>query len=224
MLSLIIDTDTGSDDAVALLMAARRGGVSIKAVTCVAGNVSVDQATRNARATLELAGCDEVPVYRGLHAPLIRAPETAQHVHGEDGMSGFPLPEPRMLVQTEGAIEALVRLSRAQPGRHTLVTLGPLSNIATAILVEPRFLLSFNQVVAMAGAFDAVGNVHRVGEFNAWADPEAIKIVVEAEGSVTFVGWDLSRPLCRDHPRTAAQAARCGQVRRVCRRYQRLCR
>lgn len=192
-ISLVIDTDTGSDDAVALMMAARLPHVSIRAVTTVAGNVPVDQGTRNALVTLELAGATDVPVHRGIAKPLLRTLDTAQHVHGADGMSGVEFPEPAMAIQSDHAVIALCDIARNEPGMHTLVTLGPLTNLATAIAIDPDLLTKFAGVFIMGGAFDGVGNVHRVGEFNLWADPEAAKIVVDASGNVTFVGWDISR-------------------------------
>lgn len=191
--SLVIDTDTGSDDAVALLMAARTPGIRIRAVTTVAGNVPVGQATRNALVTLALAGAGDVPVHVGLAGPLLRPLQTAQFVHGEDGMGGVPLPEPARAADDGHAVDALRRIAHEEPGEHVLVTLGPLSNIATALLVDPELLTRFREVVLMAGAFDGVGNVHPVGEYNVWADPEAAQLVLDAPGSKTFVGWDVSR-------------------------------
>lgn len=191
--SLVIDTDTGSDDAVALLMAARLPIATIRAVTTVAGNVGVVQATRNAQATLELAGSGDVPVHVGAIHPLLRTASTAQHVHGEDGMSGVDLAEPTRSPQSTHAVDALREIAAAEAGEHTLVTLGPLTNIAAALVCQPDLLTGFDGVIAMGGAFDGVGNVHRVGEFNVWADPEAAKIVINAKGTVTFVGWDMSR-------------------------------
>ena len=191
--SLVIDTDTASDDAVALLIACRTPGVAIRAVTTVAGNVPLPQATRNALVTLQLAGARDVPVYEGLAAPLLRPLETAQHVHGHDGMGGAPLPEHTGRVEPEHAVDALRRIARDEPGQHVLVTLGPLSTIATAVLLQPDLLTCFQHTYLMAGAFDGVGNVHPAGEFNVWADPEAAAIVVAATGARTFVGWDVSR-------------------------------
>ncbi|MEO6125000.1 MAG: nucleoside hydrolase [Ilumatobacteraceae bacterium] len=191
-LSLVIDTDTASDDAVALLMAARSPHATIRAVTTVAGNVPLAMATRNALVTLELAGARDVPVYEGLAHPLLRSLGTAQDVHGNDGMSGVEFADPTMTVDGEHAVDALRRIARDEPGRHTLVTLGPLSTIATALLADPLLMTRFRRVYLMAGAFDGVGNVHAVGEFNVWADPEAASIVLAAEGDKTFVGWDMS--------------------------------
>jgi purine nucleosidase len=189
----VIDTDTASDDAVALLLAARSPHATIRAITTVAGNVPLAQATRNALVTLELCGAEHVPVYEGRSAPLLRSLDTAQHVHGHDGMSGVPFADPRTAPRPEPAVDVLRQIARDEPGEHTLVTLGPLSTIATALLVEPDLLTRFRAVYLMAGAFDGVGNVHPVGEFNVWADPEAARIVVDAPGDKTFVGWDISR-------------------------------
>lgn len=108
-------------------------------------------------------------------------------------MSGAPLDEPRTPPHTEHAVEALLRIARDEPNRHELVTLGPLTNVATALLVDPDLLTRFTQVTMMIGAADGRGNVAATGEFNAWADPEAAKIVFEAAGPKRMVGWDASR-------------------------------
>jgi len=191
-LSLVIDTDTASDDAVALLMAARSPHATIRAVTTVAGNVPLPMATRNALVTLELVGATAVPVYEGLAGPLMRTLSTAQNVHGDDGMSGVSFPAPTMSIEREHAVDALRLIAASEPGQHTLVTLGPLSTVAAALLVDPELLTRFRHVYLMAGAFDGIGNVHSVGEFNVWADPEAATIVFNAAGDKTFVGWDMS--------------------------------
>lgn len=191
--SLVIDTDTASDDAVALLLALRAPGVEVRAITLVAGNVPLEAATRNARVTVELSGAAAVPIYRGCGRPLLRELETAQHVHGDDGMSGVALPEPELPVETTHAVEALLAIAREEPGMHDLVTLGPLTNIALAIAVDPAFLTRFRHTYMMVGAADSKGNMSPTAEYNAWADPEAAKLVIEAEGPKTMVGWDVSR-------------------------------
>lgn len=191
--SLVIDTDTASDDSVALLLALRAPGVDVRAITLVAGNVPLEAATRNARVTVELSGAPAVPIYRGSARPLLRELETAQHVHGDDGMSGVALPEPEVPVETTHAVEALLTIAREEPGVHDLVTLGPLTNIALAIALDPAFLTRFRHTYMMVGAADSRGNVSPTAEYNAWADPEAAKLVVEAEGAKTMVGWDVSR-------------------------------
>lgn len=200
MRSLVIDTDTASDDAVALVIALRTPGVRVRAVTTVAGNVPVDQGTRNALITLDLAGGHDVPVYVGLGSPLLRPLETAQFVHGQDGMGGATLPEPTRGADAGHAVDVLRQIAADEPGEHVLVTLGPLSNIAAALLIDPDLLTKFEHTYLMLGAFDGVGNVHAVGEYNAWADPEAAAIVMAAPGHKTCIGWDVSRRYAVVHP------------------------
>lgn len=190
---LVIDTDTASDDAVALLLAAGEPGVSIEAVTVVAGNVPLDLAVRNALATLDVVGEGGVPVHAGHDAPLERDLVTAQLVHGESGMGAWPVPEPSRGPAAEHAVDALLRMARERPGELTLVALGPLTNLAAALRRDPSFARGFEHVWIMAGAADHVGNVTAVAEYNAWADPEAAQVVFEAGMPVTMVGWDVSR-------------------------------
>jgi purine nucleosidase len=212
-LSLVIDTDTASDDAVALLLAATEASVRIAAVTVVAGNVPLDLAVRNALITLERAG-SEAPVHVGLSKPLIRSLETAQNVHGDDGMGGVGLPAPQRHAATEHAVDALRRLAREEPGVHTLVTLGPVSNIAAALLLDPLLLTRFRHTYLMLGSPDGVGNVTALGEFNAWADPEAADLVLTAPGAKTMVGWNISRTYAVVRPdlqRTIAAAGPLGE-------------
>jgi purine nucleosidase len=193
---LVIDTDTGSDDAVALILAAASGLGRIVAVTTVAGNVPVDQATRNALYTLELAGAGGVPVFPGCDRPLIRPVQTAQHVHGNDGMGDTDLPPPAGAPRPEHAVDALARLARTHPaGTLTLVTLAPLTNVAAALARDRALLTRFRHVYCMAGAADGAGNIAPTAEYNVWADPEAAAIVLAAARPerVTFVGWDVSR-------------------------------
>lgn len=191
--SLVIDTDTASDDAVALMLAAADPHTEIRAVTVVAGNVPLERGVRNAKITLELMGRADVPLWAGCAKPLTRELGTAQHVHGEDGMGGVPLPDPTMPTQPGHAVTALLELAQAEPGRHTLVTLGPLTNVAAAITIDPDFLTRFAGTVMMIGTADGWGNVTPIGEYNAWADPEAAAIVFGAVGEKTMVGWDVSR-------------------------------
>ena len=199
MPSLVIDTDTASDDAVAILMAVRHPGASVRALTTVAGNVPVDQATRNALVTLETLaahGSPEaaaIPVYVGADRPLMRTLELATHVHGLDGLGNWPAAEPTLQPKPEHAVEALLKIAREESGEHALVTIGPLTNIAACLVIDPLFLTRFSSVYLMAGAFDGVGNIHPVGEFNVWVDPEAATMVFNAAGDKTAIGWDVSR-------------------------------
>ncbi len=190
--SLVVDTDTASDDAVALVLACREPAVDLRAVTVVAGNVPLDQAVRNAIVTLDLCGATDVPVHAGAAAPLRRPLETAQSVHGADGMGGAALPAPSRGPEGD-AIDALVGMAAGEPGRHTLVTLGPLTNIALALQVEPDLLTRFEHTYLMAGAPDGVGNANALGEYNVFADPEAATIVLDAPGPKTMIGWNISR-------------------------------
>ena len=191
--SFIIDTDTASDDAVAIILAAKEPSVDIAAVTIVAGNVPIDLAIRNAIVTLDVAGAADVPVYVGHDTPMTRTLETAQNVHGADGMSEAPLPEPSRAPDAEHAVDALLRLANEEPGKHTLVTIGPMTNIAHALGRDELLLTKFRHTFMMAGSPDGVGNVNTAGEFNVWADPEAATVVLAADGAKTMVGWNVSR-------------------------------
>ena len=191
--SIVIDTDTASDDAIALVLAVREPSVEVRAVTVVAGNVPLDLAVRNALVTLDLAGGAMIPVHAGRAEPLARSLDTAQFVHGQDGMGGASLPEPSRGSTSDDAVGELLRIAENEPGRHDLVTLGPLTNIAAALQQDPGFLTKFGHTYLMAGSPDGVGNVDALGEYNVWADPEAATIVFAAPGAKTMIGWNISR-------------------------------
>lgn len=192
MLDLIIDTDTGSDDAVALVMALRHPSARVLAITTVAGNVPLDLATQNALYTVEVCGAS-TPVYAGRHAPLLRPLFTGQHVHGADGMGDIGLPLAGRAAAAGHAVDVIIDICGQRPGQVTLVTLGPLTNIALALLREPALARLVRQCVVMGGASDSYGNVSPVAEFNIWADPEAARIVFDSGMPLTMVGWDVSR-------------------------------
>lgn len=191
--SVVIDTDTGSDDAVALILAVRHPATTIRAITIAPGNVPIETGTRNALASLDVAGAPSIPVHVGRSRPLLHALETAQHVHGVDGMGGVPLPDTTRGVEEEGAVRALLRIAHDEPGAHELITLGPLTNIAAALLQDPYLLTRFRKTTMMLGAADCRGNVTPTAEFNAWADADAAHIVLSAPGAKTILGWDVSR-------------------------------
>lgn len=192
-LRLLIDTDTASDDAVALLLAARAANADIEAVTVVAGNVPLPQAVANALITLQVAGAPHVPVHPGCDRPLLRELGTAEQVHGADGMGDAGLPAAARQPEAEHAVDAILRLTREHPGELTLVTLGPLTNIATALARDPGLAERLAAVYVMGGAFDGVGNVTASAEFNVWVDPEAAEVVLRSGAPITMVGWDVSR-------------------------------
>jgi purine nucleosidase len=195
VLKLLVDTDTASDDAVALLLAVLDDRAELAAVTTVAGNVPLPLATRNALLTLERAGAHDVPVHSGCDRPIVRPLSTAQEVHGTDGMGDLGLPDPLGHARPEHAVDVLLDTARARPGELTLVTLGPLTNIAAALLRDRGLLHRFAHVYCMIGAPDAVGNISATAEFNAWVDPEAAEVVAAAAEPdlVTWIGWDVSR-------------------------------
>ncbi|OKH99327.1 hypothetical protein A6A06_24980 [Streptomyces sp. CB02923] len=210
-LPLIVDTDTGSDDAVALLLAAASGLGDIRAVTTVAGNVPVETGTRNALISLETAGRTDIPVHPGCARPMTRTLSSAQHVHGEDGMGDIGLPDPAAACQSSHAVEALLSCPREHPGELMLVTLAPLTNIAAALLRDPELFTRYRHVYCMAGAADLRGNISPTAEFNVWADPEAARIVTQAATpeNVTWIGWDVSR---KDAVMTEADQRRLEQL------------
>lgn len=189
---LLIDTDTAADDAVAILMALRAPGTDVVALTTVAGNVSLDQATRNALLTLEVADRAEIPVHMGAAAPLAHELEFASNVHGDDGLSGSSRPA-RGAPHRDPALDATLAHLRAAGPDLTWVALGPLTNLAHAIETDADACRRVRRVVVMGGVGDGVGNVTPAAEFNFWADPQAAHVVLTAGLPVRLVGWDISR-------------------------------
>jgi len=205
----IIDTDTASDDAVALVMALRYPGVKVEAITVVGGNVPVDQGVQNALYTAELCQ-KQVPVYRGMATPIVRPLDTAQHVHGGDGMGDIGLPLSGRVPTPGHGVTALIETIHRFAGEITLVTLGPLSNIAVALLQDPSIAAKVENCVVMGGIGQGYGNVTPVAEFNIWVDPEAAKIVFESGMPLTIVGWDVSRTYAVFDPDEANRLRRVG--------------
>jgi purine nucleosidase len=189
--TFIIDTDTASDDAVALIMALRSSDVDVAAVTTVAGNCPVEQATSNALYTLELCGA-EVPVHPGAPGPLLVPARFATWFHGDDGLGDRGYPPPTGAADSEPAVQALIRTIRANPG-CVLVTLGPLTNVAMALTQAPDIAELVGRCVVMGGAANAVGNVTPAAEFNLWFDPHAAAIAFASGLPIEMVGWELCR-------------------------------
>lgn len=188
---LIIDTDTASDDAVAIIMAAQWPDIQIDALTIVSGNVSMQQGSINARYTLQVCNAD-VPVYNGCDRPLLRTAEYADWYHGPDGMGDMNYPAPLREAEDNHAVNELIRRFGEEPGEITLVTLGPLTNIAAALRVEPELAKWVKECYIMGGASCTVGNVTPAAEYNMWVDPEAAQIVFRSGMPITMVGWELS--------------------------------
>jgi purine nucleosidase len=189
--TFLIDTDTASDDAVALIMALRAPDVRVAAITVVAGNVDVHQATRNALYTVELCGA-KVPVYSGAAKPLLRPYENATWFHGRDGLGDHHYPKPRQTAEALHAVDAIIETIEENPGL-VLVTLGPLTNVALAISKNPAIAAKVSRCVVMGGAPCCEGNVTPAAEYNIWVDPEAARIVVRSGLPVELIGWQLSR-------------------------------
>jgi pyrimidine-specific ribonucleoside hydrolase len=196
---VIVDVDTGVDDACALLLAALHPGLELRAVTCVGGNASVDEVVGNTLKVLDIAGRRDVPVARGADRPLLAPVSHARHVHGEDGMAdlGWPAserqPDPRHAVELQR--DLLARAAAGGPGdRVTLVTLAPLTNIALLLRTYPECAAGLREIVVMGGAAD-VGNATASAEFNVWHDPEAAAMVLESaaelEVPVLMYGLDV---------------------------------
>jgi purine nucleosidase len=194
---VIIDTDMGIDDAVALLMILGHPTAQIEAITSVVGNISLAQATHNVGVVLNAAGAAPIPLYRGCAKPLMQTePLHAMDFHGSDGLGGASNAYPGRNIEAEHATLALIRLARENSGQLTLLTLGPLTNIALALRLAPDFLGHFERIVMMAGSVDGRGNTTPAAEFNIAVDPEAAKIVFAACQKlierVWLVSWEVS--------------------------------
>ena len=189
--ALLIDTDTASDDAVALIMALRCAEVRVVAITTVAGNVGVQQATRNALYTVELCGAN-VPVYAGAEKPLLRAHQSATWFHGRDGLGDHNYPPPHQSPGKLHAVDAIIEAIEANPG-VVLVTLAPLTNLALALAKKPSIAAKVGRCVVMGGAPCCEGNVTPAAEYNIWVDPEAARTVLLSGLPVELIGWQLSR-------------------------------
>jgi inosine-uridine nucleoside N-ribohydrolase len=192
---VILDVDTGVDDALALALAVRWSRLELVAVSTVAGNVDVDLATRNTLTVLDWFAATEVPVHRGASRPLARPLITATHFHGADGLGDANLPPSRREIGPDRGPAAMIRLARARPGELTLVCVGPLTNLAIALNVEPTLPELVAGVVIMGGAYRVPGNITPAAEFNVYVDPEAAAQVFEAAprfGHLTAIGLDVS--------------------------------
>ena len=190
---IILDCDPGQDDAIALLLAlASPEEIELVAITTVAGNVPLAKTTANAQRILALAGRNDVRVHAGCPRPILRALETAEYVHGETGLNGATLPEPGAPVAPSHAVDVIVDEIMARPhGTVTLCPIGPLTNVALAIVKEPAIVPRLKGIVLMGGAME-LGNVTASAEFNIYVDPQAARVVFECGAPIVMLGLDVT--------------------------------
>jgi purine nucleosidase len=191
MIRLVIDTDPGVDDAHAILMALSHPDVHVEAITAVAGNVGVKLTTANACHILDAAGAD-APVFAGAANALIARYPVADYVHGHDGLGDANLPPSPRQIEPEHAANALVRLANQTPGELTLVAIGPLTNVALALCLDPALPSKYKRLVVMGGAIHGQGNTSPVAEFNTHSDPEAAEIVFKGWPNICLVSWETT--------------------------------
>ena len=190
---IIIDTDPGKDDAVAILLALASPELDVLALTAVAGNVPLSHTETNARKICELAGRRELPVIAGCDRPLLRALVTAEHVHGKTGLDGPNLPKPSMSLCPGHAVDYIIDTVMASPeGDITLCPIGPLTNIAVALSKSPAIAGRIREIVLMGGAFNGGGNVTPTAEFNIFCDPDAAKLVFASGVPLTILPLDVT--------------------------------
>lgn len=191
---VIIDTDPGQDDAVAILLAlASPDEIDLLGVVAVAGNVPLPLTQKNARIICELAGRPDMPVFAGCDAPMSRKLVTAEHVHGKTGLDGPQLPEPTMPLQDNHGVDFIIETLRSEPaGTVTLVPIGPLTNIAVAFERAPDIIERVQEIVLMGGAYFEVGNITPAAEFNIYVDPEAAEIVFKSGVKLTVMPLDVT--------------------------------
>ncbi len=215
MLRIILDTDPGIDDALALLLALASPEIQLEAITTVSGNVGVEQTTRNALALLTLVGRTDIPVARGCRDPLVRPPLNAAYVHGQNGLGEVILPEPTIQPVQQHAVELIIERVLQNPGEIVLVAVGPLTNLALALRREPRIAQAVHEVLIMGGALRVPGNTTPSAEFNILADPHAAQIVLHADWPIRLVSLDttMQTPLSRSQVEIFTQGG--GQVKTI---------
>lgn len=203
--NIIIDTDLGQDDAVAILLALASPELNVLGITAVAGNVPLPLTQKNARIVCELAGKPDTLVFAGCAAPLNRPLVTAEHVHGKTGLDGPQLADPTMPLQSQHAVDWIIDTCRAAPPASiTLCLLGPLTNIATALTRAPDIKGSIAEIVLMGGAYFEVGNITPAAEFNIYVDPEAAHIIFGAGLPLTVMPLDVTHKALTTKPRIDA--------------------
>jgi inosine-uridine nucleoside N-ribohydrolase len=204
---VIIDTDPGVDDALALLLAMRSAELKIEGITAVAGNVPLELTLPNALRMVEISGRPEIPVAAGAKGPLLRRLVTATYAHGENGLGGAVFPEPKLKPVAQPAAEFIREMVHQYPGAITLITIGPLTNIAAALNSDAALAEMIRGLVMMGGSLSG-GNITPAAEFNIYVDPEAARIVFQSGIPITMVGLDVTRKtsLTDDHVRELESA------------------
>ena len=206
--SLIIDTDPGQDDAVAILLALASPEINLLGITTVAGNVPLALTQENARKICDLAGRTDMQVFAGLDRPLVRPLVTAEHVHGRTGLDGPVLPDPETPLQEQHAVDYIIDTLRREPaGSVTLAPIGPLSNIAMAMQRAPDTIPRIRQIILMGGAYFEVGNITPAAEFNIYVDPHAAQIVFASGVPITMMPLDVTHKALTRTDRVAALRA-----------------
>lgn len=205
MRKIIIDTDPGQDDAVAILLALASPELDVLGITAVAGNVPLALTAKNARIVCELAGRTDIAVYAGCDAPMSRKLVTAEHVHGKTGLDGPDLPDPTMALAEDHAVDFIIETLRNEKSATvTLCPLGPLTNIATAFQKAPDIVERVQEIVLMGGAYFEVGNITPTAEFNIYVDPEAADIVMKSGCKITILPLDVTHKALVTKPRNDA--------------------
>ena len=192
MRKIIIDTDTATDDAVAIMMALKNESFNIMAITTVAGNVDLNQATSNALYTCEI--CDKyVPVYKGEGQPLKRKLETSKFFHGKDGLGDTGPYKPSKKAEAENAINQIISLINKYPNEIEIIAIGPLTNIAKVFKYKPSLIKKIKSLYIMGGIGEGKGNITEHAEFNFWVDPDAADIVLNSEINIKMIAWDTTQ-------------------------------
>ena len=192
MRKIIIDTDTATDDAIAIIMALKYNDFDVKAITTVAGNVDLKQATQNALYTVELCN-KNIPVYKGSAEPLKRKLETSKFFHGKDGLGDTGPYIPKLKEQKENAINKIISIINSNPNEIEIIAIGPLTNIAKVFKKDPSTINKLKSLYIMGGIGEGKGNITHHAEFNFWVDPDAADIVLNSNIQVHLIAWDTSQ-------------------------------
>jgi purine nucleosidase len=189
---VIIDTDTATDDAIAIIMALKYNDFDVKAITTVAGNVDLYQATQNALYTVELCN-KNIPVYKGSSGPLKRKLETSKFFHGKDGLGDTGPYIPKLKAQKENAINKIISVINSNPNEIEIIAIGPLTNIAKVFKEDPSTINKLKSLYIMGGIGEGKGNITHHAEFNFWVDPDAADVVLNSNIKVHLITWDTTQ-------------------------------